>query len=126
MVRWCEDSRVRSLVGGAGSEGCVRSWTTINQLVNLPHDYSELINTVSQFPCPASSGDDSRTPTMCLVCGKMLCSQVGSDHVYLFIFLWFVLWIINIRTFLYQKMMIFLRMCVVTEADLILQLQRKM
>ncbi|KAK3890625.1 hypothetical protein Pcinc_005421 [Petrolisthes cinctipes] len=73
--RWCEDSRVGSLLGGAGSEGCVRSWTTINQLVSLPHDYSELINTVSQFPCPASSGDDSRTPTMCLVCGKMLCSQ---------------------------------------------------
>ncbi|XP_071525838.1 LOW QUALITY PROTEIN: E3 ubiquitin-protein ligase UBR2 [Panulirus ornatus] len=73
--RWCSDSRVGPLVTGAGSEGCVRSWTRINQLVSLPHDYSELINTVSQFPCPASSGDDSRTPTMCLVCGKMLCSQ---------------------------------------------------
>lgn len=75
--RWCSDSRVGPLVTGAGSEGCVRSWTRINQLVSLPHDYSELINTVSQFPCPASSGDDSRTPTMCLVCGKMLCSQVS-------------------------------------------------
>ncbi|XP_069190099.1 E3 ubiquitin-protein ligase UBR2 isoform X3 [Procambarus clarkii] len=73
--RWCCDSRVGPLVGGAGSEGCMRSWVRINQLVSLPRDYSELINTVSQFPCPASSGDDSRTPTMCLVCGKMLCSQ---------------------------------------------------
>ncbi|XP_069939421.1 E3 ubiquitin-protein ligase UBR2 isoform X2 [Cherax quadricarinatus] len=73
--RWCCDSRVGALVGGAGSKGCVKSWVRINQLVRLPHDYSELINTVSQFPCPASSGDDSRTPTMCLVCGKMLCSQ---------------------------------------------------
>ncbi|XP_069985814.1 E3 ubiquitin-protein ligase UBR2 isoform X10 [Penaeus vannamei] len=75
VSRWCSDSRVRTLVTSAGSEACVNSWTRINQLVSLPHDYSELINTVSQFPCPASSGDDSRTPTMCLVCGKMLCSQ---------------------------------------------------
>lgn len=73
--RWCSDNRVGTLVAGAGSEGCVQAWTRINQLVSLPPDYSELINTVSQFPCPASSGDDSRTPTMCLVCGKMLCSQ---------------------------------------------------
>ncbi|KAG7160525.1 E3 ubiquitin-protein ligase UBR2-like 1 [Homarus americanus] len=73
--KWCSDSRVGAMVSGAGSEGCMRSWVRINQLVSLPHDYSELINTVSQFPCPASSGDDSRTPTMCLVCGKMLCSQ---------------------------------------------------
>lgn len=27
------------------------------------------------FRCPKSDGDDSRAPTMCLVCGKMLCSQ---------------------------------------------------
>ena len=27
------------------------------------------------FSCPKSEGDDSHAPTMCLVCGKMLCSQ---------------------------------------------------
>ncbi len=27
------------------------------------------------FRCPKSDGDDSRAPTMCLVCGDMLCSQ---------------------------------------------------
>ncbi|XP_050727381.1 E3 ubiquitin-protein ligase UBR2-like isoform X3 [Eriocheir sinensis] len=73
--KWCSHVRVGPLASASGSEGCVRHWTRINQLVSLPYDYSELINTVSQFPCPASSGDDSRTPTMCLVCGKMLCSQ---------------------------------------------------
>ena len=25
--------------------------------------------------CPKSNGDDTRAPTMCLVCGQMLCSQ---------------------------------------------------
>lgn len=48
---------------------------TVNQLVDLPADYSELINGVSLFTCPNSDGDDSRSPTMCLVCGEILCSQ---------------------------------------------------
>lgn len=47
----------------------------INKLVDLPDDYSELINMVSLFACPNSDREDSRNPTMCLVCGAMLCSQ---------------------------------------------------
>ncbi|KAJ8678786.1 hypothetical protein QAD02_014573 [Eretmocerus hayati] len=47
----------------------------INSLVELPDDYSELMNTVSMFTCPNSDREDSRNPTMCLVCGDMLCSQ---------------------------------------------------
>lgn len=47
----------------------------VNKLVDLPTDYSELINTVSSFTCPNSDHDDSRNPTMCLVCGEILCSQ---------------------------------------------------
>ena len=47
----------------------------VNQLIHLPKDYSELINSVSQFTCPNSDLEDSRSPTMCLVCGTMLCSQ---------------------------------------------------
>ncbi|XP_022906723.2 E3 ubiquitin-protein ligase UBR2 [Onthophagus taurus] len=47
----------------------------INKLVELPVDYSELINTVSSFTCPNRDHDDSRNPTMCLVCGEILCSQ---------------------------------------------------
>lgn len=52
-----------------------RDHLVINNLVALPDDYSELINTVSLFTCPNSDRDDSRNPTMCLVCGEMLCSQ---------------------------------------------------
>lgn len=47
----------------------------VNQLIQLPDDYSELINNVSMFTCPNSEGDDCRSPTMCLVCGAILCSQ---------------------------------------------------
>jgi len=44
-------------------------------LISLPSDYSELINAASLFTCPNSEGDEARTPAMCLVCGKLLCSQ---------------------------------------------------
>lgn len=47
----------------------------IRQLIDLPEDYSDLINSVSLFTCPNNVRDDSRNPTMCLVCGEILCSQ---------------------------------------------------
>ncbi|XP_061601978.1 E3 ubiquitin-protein ligase UBR2 isoform X2 [Cololabis saira] len=46
-----------------------------NRLIELPEDYSVLINQASSFTCPRSGGDKSRAPTLCLVCGAMLCSQ---------------------------------------------------
>ncbi|XP_054160724.1 E3 ubiquitin-protein ligase UBR2-like isoform X2 [Oppia nitens] len=48
---------------------------SLNYLVRLPNDYSDLINSVSQFTCPNSDGNDSRSPTMCLICGTILCSH---------------------------------------------------
>lgn len=52
-----------------------RNFLTVNCLMSLPEDYSELINTVGMFTCPNSEHEDSRNPTMCLICGEMLCSQ---------------------------------------------------
>lgn len=48
---------------------------TLRKLIDLPEDYSDLINNVSTFTCPNNDRDDSRNPTMCLVCGKTLCSM---------------------------------------------------
>lgn len=47
----------------------------IRKLVALPDDYSDLINSVSNFTCRNNEREDSRNPTMCLVCGEILCSQ---------------------------------------------------
>lgn len=47
----------------------------VRKLIALPEDYSDLINNVSTFTCPNNDRDDSRNPTMCLVCGKTLCSM---------------------------------------------------
>ncbi|VVC94977.1 unnamed protein product [Leptidea sinapis] len=45
------------------------------RLIDLPEDFSELMNIVSEFSCPNSERDDTKNPTMCLVCGQILCSQ---------------------------------------------------
>ncbi|XP_063980844.1 E3 ubiquitin-protein ligase UBR2 isoform X2 [Diachasmimorpha longicaudata] len=84
------DSSCEALLGSDGVRGLAKTWMEhpriklspivkeplrVNGLVKLPDDYSELINTVSLFTCPNSDKEDSRNPTMCLVCGEMLCSQ---------------------------------------------------
>ncbi|XP_033841359.1 E3 ubiquitin-protein ligase UBR2 isoform X2 [Periophthalmus magnuspinnatus] len=78
--RWCSDPRVRHRLNESGSRsdsgsGLVRFPRESNHLVDLPQDYSVLINQASSFTCPRSSGDQARAPTLCLVCGTLLCSQ---------------------------------------------------
>ncbi|KAI8514759.1 E3 ubiquitin-protein ligase ubr1 [Branchiostoma belcheri] len=72
--KWCRYPGVKeSLASGPAS--LVKYPVEVNKLVPLPQDYSDVINRGSVFTCPRSDGDDSRAPTMCLVCGQMLCSQ---------------------------------------------------
>ncbi|XP_053210830.1 E3 ubiquitin-protein ligase UBR2-like isoform X2 [Panonychus citri] len=81
---WCQHPRVRVLVCERPENSLlppnlplklIKQPHSVNQLLDLPKDYSELINSVSQFTCPNSESDEARTPTMCLVCGTILCSQ---------------------------------------------------
>ncbi|KAI6183003.1 E3 ubiquitin-protein ligase [Aphelenchoides bicaudatus] len=46
-------------------------------LIDLPDDYSELINKAARFRCPAIKSNELTGPitTMCLLCGELLCSQ---------------------------------------------------
>uniref|UniRef100_A0A8C5AND5 E3 ubiquitin-protein ligase n=1 Tax=Gadus morhua TaxID=8049 RepID=A0A8C5AND5_GADMO len=46
-----------------------------NHLIDLPADYSSLLNQASHFKCPKSNDGERKHPTLCLVCGTMLCSQ---------------------------------------------------
>uniref|UniRef100_A0A4W4H9P8 E3 ubiquitin-protein ligase n=1 Tax=Electrophorus electricus TaxID=8005 RepID=A0A4W4H9P8_ELEEL len=46
-----------------------------NSLIDLPEDYSVLLNQASHFKCPNSSDEERKHPTLCLFCGAMLCSQ---------------------------------------------------
>ncbi|XP_067367513.1 E3 ubiquitin-protein ligase UBR2 isoform X5 [Channa argus] len=71
--RWCCHPGVRKMLQGEGV--LVRFPRESNRLIELPEDYSVLINQASSFTCPRSGGDKSRAPTLCLVCGSMLCSQ---------------------------------------------------
>ncbi|XP_012250571.1 E3 ubiquitin-protein ligase UBR2 [Athalia rosae] len=72
---WITHPKVQQYVSGIGTDLVTKEPLVVNKLVDLPEDYSELINTVSLFTCPNNDREDSRNPTMCLVCGKMLCSQ---------------------------------------------------
>uniref|UniRef100_A0A8C9ZSU4 E3 ubiquitin-protein ligase n=1 Tax=Sander lucioperca TaxID=283035 RepID=A0A8C9ZSU4_SANLU len=71
--RWCCHPGVRQTLQGGGV--LVKFPRESNRLIELPEDYSVLINQASSFTCPRSGGDKSRAPTLCLVCGCMLCSQ---------------------------------------------------
>ena len=52
-----------------------------NQLIDLPEDYTELINSVALMPCASSDAyADARNPTLCLVCGTMLFSNGFSNQ----------------------------------------------
>lgn len=80
MTQMATHSNINLIKTGKVIEGeeVMRVMTTvapIRQLVSLPSDYSDLMNSVSLFTCPNNDRDDSRNPTMCLVCGEVLCSQ---------------------------------------------------
>ena len=66
---------LRRLEQRSGTSIRLKSYLEFKGLITLPEDYSELINSVSSFTCPNSDQEDSRNPTLCLVCGQMLCSQ---------------------------------------------------
>nr|XP_012219062.1 PREDICTED: E3 ubiquitin-protein ligase UBR2 [Linepithema humile]XP_012219063.1 PREDICTED: E3 ubiquitin-protein ligase UBR2 [Linepithema humile] len=72
---WRNHPTVWGHLSGTKKAQIVKDPLRVNKLVDLPDDYSELINSISLFTCPNSEREDSRNPTMCLVCGEMLCSQ---------------------------------------------------
>ncbi|XP_004846625.1 E3 ubiquitin-protein ligase UBR2 isoform X1 [Heterocephalus glaber] len=70
---WCRNNEVKQYL--EGERDAVSYPRESNKLIDLPEDYSSLINQASNFSCPKSGGDKSRAPTLCLVCGTLLCSQ---------------------------------------------------
>ncbi|XP_060018882.1 E3 ubiquitin-protein ligase UBR2 isoform X5 [Lagenorhynchus albirostris] len=70
---WCHNIEVKRYL--EGERDAISYPRESNKLIDLPEDYSSLINQASNFLCPKSGGDKSRAPTLCLVCGTLLCSQ---------------------------------------------------
>ncbi|CAM5121887.1 unnamed protein product [Eretmochelys imbricata] len=73
LQRWCADPAVLSFLKGKNIS--VRYPRKRNNLIELPEDYSCLLNQASQFRCPRSFDDERKHPMLCLFCGTMLCSQ---------------------------------------------------
>lgn len=70
-----ESYRNKQKAGDQHLNPIVPATASVRQLVSLPDDYSDLMNSVSLFTCRNNEREDSRNPTMCLVCGEVLCSQ---------------------------------------------------
>uniref|UniRef100_A0A8C2Z771 E3 ubiquitin-protein ligase n=1 Tax=Cyclopterus lumpus TaxID=8103 RepID=A0A8C2Z771_CYCLU len=70
---WCGSPAVTKAL--KGKNPTVRYPRRRNRLIDLPEDYSALLNQASHFQCPNSTDDDRKHPTLCLFCGAMLCSQ---------------------------------------------------
>uniref|UniRef100_A0A158Q8Z9 E3 ubiquitin-protein ligase n=1 Tax=Elaeophora elaphi TaxID=1147741 RepID=A0A158Q8Z9_9BILA len=66
-----------SLQGDSSGGNFVRQPVLENAFVQLPEDFSELINYAATFRCPSVPVDDnsSSAPSLCLLCGSLLCSQ---------------------------------------------------
>ncbi|KAE8752531.1 hypothetical protein FOCC_FOCC000653 [Frankliniella occidentalis] len=75
VIHWANHPRVQTLFRKSGELEVFTSPLKINRLVPLPEDYSELLCSVLEFYC--HDRVESRCPTMCLVCGEMLCSQTS-------------------------------------------------
>uniref|UniRef100_A0A1L8DT83 E3 ubiquitin-protein ligase n=1 Tax=Nyssomyia neivai TaxID=330878 RepID=A0A1L8DT83_9DIPT len=75
MTRASMHPTIESMRKGETEKKSTSTYLDVKELVALPEDYSDLINSVSLFTCPNNSRDDTRNPTMCLVCGEVLCSQ---------------------------------------------------
>uniref|UniRef100_A0A8C5EBF7 E3 ubiquitin-protein ligase n=1 Tax=Gouania willdenowi TaxID=441366 RepID=A0A8C5EBF7_GOUWI len=70
LQRWCGSPAVAKAL-----KNKVQYPRRRNRLIDLPEDYSALLNQASHFQCPKSADDERKHPTLCLFCGAMLCSQ---------------------------------------------------
>uniref|UniRef100_A0A8D3CR77 E3 ubiquitin-protein ligase n=1 Tax=Scophthalmus maximus TaxID=52904 RepID=A0A8D3CR77_SCOMX len=73
LQRWCGSPAVTKAL--KDKTQTVRYPRRRNRLIDLPEDYSALLNQASHFQCPKSTDDERKHPTLCLFCGAMLCSQ---------------------------------------------------
>ncbi|OBS60397.1 hypothetical protein A6R68_08476 [Neotoma lepida] len=73
LQRWCADPAVLNSL--KQKSAVVRYPRKRNSLIELPDDYSCLLNQASHFRCPRSADDERKHPVLCLFCGAILCSQ---------------------------------------------------
>ncbi len=86
-MRWANHPTVHITLAATSGLSPASHPLRMSPLMNLPDDYSELINNISCFVCPnsgsansaaaaaARGAEESRVPALCLVCGQLLCSQ---------------------------------------------------
>lgn len=79
---WATNDKLISIKKG---KKVIKNWKHINELIKLPDNYSNLLNTTLKYTCPNKIQAELTSPAMCLVCGTILCSlsyccQVEFNH----------------------------------------------
>lgn len=73
LQRWCSNLSPTDIQ--KEEQTSIRYPRKTNKLVDLPEEYSCLLNQTCHFRCPKSLDDDQKHPVLCLICGAILCSQ---------------------------------------------------
>ncbi|XP_051578839.1 E3 ubiquitin-protein ligase UBR1 isoform X1 [Myxocyprinus asiaticus] len=81
IKRWCGNTAISKAL--KGEMHIIRYPRKRNRLIDLPEDYSVLLNQASHFKCTNSSDDERKHPTLCLLCGVTLCAQSACCQVQL-------------------------------------------
>ena len=57
--------------------------TAVRKLIDLPEDYTDLLNLATTYECPNNSRSErkSKSVAMCLVCGALVCFEVRTFQI---------------------------------------------
>ncbi|XP_046847314.1 E3 ubiquitin-protein ligase UBR2-like [Xenia sp. Carnegie-2017] len=70
VERWCTKARSEIYIPNQLSFELSKKL-----LIQLPKDFSVLINQASQYECPVFSGIENSVPALCLICGAWCCCE---------------------------------------------------
>ena len=73
VKKWISHPTVPAILSREGPS--LNFLTTVPQLITLPEEYSDLFKRIHVFSCPFSMRGNSSNPSLCLVCGMVVCSQ---------------------------------------------------
>jgi E3 ubiquitin-protein ligase UBR2 len=73
IQQWCQ--RHQHHLGPNGETRSIRCSPVTRLLIELPHEYFDIVERATTAVCPNLRGETSRCPALCLVCGSIVCAQ---------------------------------------------------
>ena len=73
VKKWVTHPTVPAILSHEGPS--LKFHTTVPKLINLPQEYSDIFKRIHALSCPYSKRGNNSNPSLCLVCGMVVCSQ---------------------------------------------------